>query len=214
MGEWKVEHRRGTAADFHEFVPPPGRALWVVDLTEPALVLGSTQSAASIDAETASRLGVTVARRHSGGGAVWLHPGQSVWVDITIPSDDSLWVDDVPSSMGWLGEVFVNALAGVQETVVHRAAYEPTELARTVCFGGLAPGEVVASGGKLVGISQRRTREGARFQCVAYTTWSTEPWVDVIADASIRNEARTLRVAELAVNTDQFVDRLLNSLPR
>ena len=213
MGEWNVENWRGTAAGFHEFVPSPQRAVWVVELTEPALVLGSTQSTDSIDASAASRLGFAVARRHSGGGAVWLHPTQSVWVDVTIPRDDSLWVDDVPSSMGWLGAAIVGALNGVQEAEVHRGAYEPTELARTVCFGGLAPGEVVTSGGKLAGISQRRTRDGARFQCVAYTTWTTEPWVEAIADDVIRESASALDVAELAMNTDQFVGRLLNSLP-
>lgn len=85
MGEWNVENWRGTAADFHEFVPSSQRAVWVVELTEPALVLGSTQSTDGVDASAASRLGFAVARRHSGGGAVWLHPTQSVWVDVTIP---------------------------------------------------------------------------------------------------------------------------------
>lgn len=213
MGEWTVERWRGTAAGFHEFTPPSRRAVWVVDLAEPALVLGSTQSIDSVDHAVAGASGVTIARRHSGGGAVWLHPDQSVWVDITIPRDDPLWVDDVPSSMGWLGDVFVGALAGVQEAIVHHGSYEPTVLARTVCFGGLAPGEVVSGGAKLVGISQRRTREGARFQCVAYTTWSTEPWVDAIVDPVIRESARALHVAEIAVDIDQLVNRLVQSLP-
>lgn len=213
MNEWNVEHWRGTAADFHQFVPPSRRALWVVELTEPALVLGSAQPPHSVDAAVAARLGVTVARRHSGGGAVWLHPEQSVWVDVTIARDDPQWVDDVPSSMRWLGDTFVDALRDVQDVRTHEAPYRATDLARTVCFGGLAPGEVVASGEKLVGISQRRTRDGARFQCVAYTSWVVEPWVDVVSDVSIREETRMLAVAELAVNTEQFISRLLRSLP-
>lgn len=213
MGDWKTENWRGTAADFHEFVPPSGRAVWVVELTEPALVLGSTQSTDTIDAAGASRLGVTLARRHSGGGAVWLHPDQSVWVDVTIPRDDPQWVDDVPSSMNWLGDAVVRALDDAQGARTHTARYEATDLARTVCFGGLAPGEVVAGGAKLVGISQRRTREGARFQCVAYRTWTTEPWAEVIADVTIREQVRSLEVAELAVGADQFVSSLLRSLP-
>jgi lipoate-protein ligase A len=37
-----------------------------------------------------------------------------------------------------------------------------------VCFAGLGPGEVSAGGRKLVGISQRRTRAAARFQCAVH----------------------------------------------
>lgn len=214
MSEWTVEHWRGTASDFHEMVLPATRAVWVVELSAPALVLGSSQREDTIDRDAAQRLGVPLARRHSGGGAVWLNPRQSVWVDITIPRDDPLWVDDVSSSMNWLGSCIAGALAGAHEAHVHAATYEATDLARAVCFGALAPGEVADDTGKLVGISQRRTREGARFQCVAYTEWDTEPWVDVIADASIRDLTRALRVAELALPGDDFVARLTQSLPR
>jgi hypothetical protein len=42
-----------------------------------------------------------------------------------------------------------------------------------VCFAGLGPGEVTAGlgGAKVVGISQRRTRAGARFQCAVPLAW-------------------------------------------
>ena len=214
MNDWAVEQWRGTAADFHDFVPPSRRAVWVVDLTEPALVLGSTQSVDTIDPAAASRLGISVAKRHSGGGAVWLHPEESVWIDVTIPRDDPEWVDDVPPSMQWLGKAFVDTLEGSVDAAVHRAPYDPTLFARTVCFGGLAPGEVVAGGAKLIGISQRRTRDGARFQCVAYSTWSTEPWAELIVDPDVRDATRELVIAEIPVSSERFVELLVQSLPR
>ena len=40
-----------------------------------------------------------------------------------------------------------------------------------VCFAGLGPGEVTVGGAKVVGISQRRTRHAARFQCAALLRW-------------------------------------------
>ena len=40
-----------------------------------------------------------------------------------------------------------------------------------VCFAGLGPGEVTVDGRKVVGISQRRTRAWARFQCAALGRW-------------------------------------------
>jgi hypothetical protein len=48
-------------------------------------------------------------------------------------------------------------------------------LSDVVCFAGLGPGEVTIGGRKAVGISQRRTREAARFQCVAYERWDPAP---------------------------------------
>ena len=40
-----------------------------------------------------------------------------------------------------------------------------------ICFAGVGPGEVLIDGAKVVGISQRRTRAGARFQCAVLRTW-------------------------------------------
>jgi hypothetical protein len=49
-----------------------------------------------------------------------------------------------------------------------------------VCFAGIGPGEVVTGDDKLVGISQRRSRAGARYQCAVHTTWSPQALVDLL----------------------------------
>jgi lipoate-protein ligase A len=51
-----------------------------------------------------------------------------------------------------------------------------------VCFSGLGPGEVHAGGRKVVGISQRRTRGWARFQCAAYLRWDPDALVALLAE--------------------------------
>jgi lipoate-protein ligase A len=61
--------------------------------------------------------------------------------------------------------VWAAALGG---GAVHRAGVSDRDAARVVCFAAVGPGEVVRDGAKVLGISQRRTRHGARFQCVAY----------------------------------------------
>jgi hypothetical protein len=44
-----------------------------------------------------------------------------------------------------------------------------------VCWSGLGTGEVVdAAGAKVVGVSQRRTRDAARFQSMAHLVWHPE----------------------------------------
>ena len=51
---------------------------------------------------------------------------------------------------------------------VHDGPMAGGRWAELVCFAGLGPGEVLVAGRKLVGISQRRTRHGSRFQCMVH----------------------------------------------
>jgi lipoate---protein ligase len=139
------------------------RSVWIHDVSAPALVLGSSQRPEIVDDATIGS--IEVVRRNSGGGAVLLIPGDVVWVDVLIPTGDPLWNDDVSRASHWLGDVWVAAL-GFGE--VHRGSMVRTPWSSFVCFAGLGPGEVTVDGRKLVGISQRRTRAGARFQCAVY----------------------------------------------
>jgi hypothetical protein len=68
-----------------------------------------------------------------------------------------------------------------------------------VCFGGLGTGEVVdADGRKLVGISQRRTRAGARFQCMAHAIWEPERLVGLLALAPDERSDAASALADVA----------------
>ncbi len=113
---------------------------------------------------------VPVVERPSGGGAVLLRP-DDLWIDLVITPDDPLWDDDVRRAAHWVGEVWAAAIGG--DALVHRGGMARTEYADRVCFAGLGPGEVTAGldGPKLVGVSQRRTRAAARFQCLALRDW-------------------------------------------
>jgi lipoate-protein ligase A len=181
---WRVERAHGSAASFHEreMVEPVERSVWVFTVSHPALVLGSTQSLAIVDAAAAAAAGAEVVRRRSGGGAVLLVPGESLWVDVVLPRGDELWDDDVGTATHWLGGVWVRALSacGVEATL-HTGSMVHTSWSRLVCFAGIGPGEVLVAGRKAVGISQRRTRAGARFQCVAHHRWPGEELVALLA---------------------------------
>lgn len=174
-GGWVVEHHRGSATEFHGRPLPeePVRAVWWFEVDRPALVLGSTQPDGVVDRGAVEAGGVEVARRRSGGGAVWLAPGEVTWVDVVLPSSDPLWDPDVSRSSRWLGDAWVRALAtlGHPGAEVHRGAMVDNEWSKLVCFAGLAPGEVTLRGRKVVGVSQRRTRAGARFQCAVLHRW-------------------------------------------
>lgn len=159
----------GTVAEIHARDPFTGpeavaapTVLWC-DFTDAALVLGSAQRDDVVDTDALARDGVPLVRRRSGGGAVLLEPGSVVWIDLAVPAGTPGWPDDVRASMVAAGDVWAAAL-GLPGLHVH-ASMDPTAWSPLVCFAGLGPGEVVTAGGaKLVGLSQRRTRHGARIQ--------------------------------------------------
>ena len=160
---------RGTPAELHSReIDWSRRSVTICEATSTAVVLGSTQSGPPPDE-------VPVVRRRSGGGAVWVASGDPLWVDVVVPRDDPRWDDDVGRAFWWLGEAWAAALGPAAE--VHRGALCTSPWSRQVCFAGLGPGEVTIAGRKVVGIAQRRTRDGALFQCAVHRTWDPAPLV-------------------------------------
>jgi lipoate-protein ligase A len=157
--------------------------VWLFEPDRPALVLGSGQRSspppatggvhpAVLDEALAAREGVDIVRRRSGGAAVLLEPGGVVWADVIVPRGHALWDDDVGRATWWVGAWWQRALAtlGV-DTEVHRGAMVRNRWSSVICFAGIGPGEVLAGGRKVVGVSQRRTRSMARFQTAALLHW-------------------------------------------
>jgi lipoate---protein ligase len=219
-GGWQVERATGSAADFHarDLPADPVRTVSVLEVDRPALVLGSTQPAADVDGEALRAAGVELVRRHSGGGAVLLVPGESLWVEAVLPRGDPLWDEDVGRSFGWLGRVWVEALADLGvDARAHAGPLSCTAWSRRVCFGGVGSGEVTVEGRKAVGIAQRRRRPGARFQCALLRRWSAG---EVVALLALPPEERAQAAADLDaaavgldLDPDRVVERLLARFP-
>jgi lipoate-protein ligase A len=172
---WQIERHSGSAREFHgrEIEMVSARTVWVFEPQAMALALGSTQSIDDVDMLAADRLDVDVMHRRSGGGAVLIDPGSTLWIDVVIPTDDPLWTNDVSVAPVWLGRVWAAAIGrvGRDGAIVHEAAMRSTHRSGVVCFDGIGPGEVLV-GAKTVGISQRRTRTCARFQTIALLGWN------------------------------------------
>ena len=211
-----VERFRGTAAELHAMeLPGDGRRhVWLLESTDTALVLGSTQGADVVDEAAATAAGVDIVRRRSGGGAVWVGPGDPIWVDVILPRRDPLWTDDVGRAFLPIGRAWSAALdeVGIVDTAVHDGPMVGTEWSDLVCFSGTGPGEVLRDGRKIVGISQRRTRDGARFQCAIPRHWDPEPLRAVLRDpppaaaiAAVGSGVGDLASADLV---DAFVSHL------
>jgi lipoate-protein ligase A len=146
------------------------------------VVLGSTQRAEVVDVTALRARGVELARRRSGGGAVFLGPGAQLWLDVWIPRGDPLWAGDVSVAAEWVGAWWTAALAdlGQHGFAVHRGRSVPGDLGDLVCFAGRGPGEVFHGARKVVGLSQWRAREGALFSSCAYLRWEPELLLDLL----------------------------------
>lgn len=216
---YRIVRSRSTAGDFHaRTVPvPASREIWRHEVTAQALVLGSTQDQSDVDVQACRRAGVEVVRRRSGGGAVLLVPGEVTWLDVIVPAAAPGWSDDVHGPMVWLGNGLATAIAratGIDDLVVHDAAMRSTPWSRLVCFDGLGAGEVLLEGNKLVGISQRRTRDAARLQCCWYSEYDPQRLVALLDPAAGRPAAADLApVATLpAESADAIVRELAAAL--
>lgn len=201
-----VEHvDRGDVASFHRRELPDGGPprLWWFRPGRSAVVLGSTQDDSILDLDECVRLGLDVVKRRSGGGVVLIGPDATVWLDVLLPRTHALWDDDIGRATWWVGETWAEALAelGIDQPVVHRGGLESSELSRVVCFAGRGPGEVFVGRTKLVGISQRRTREWARFQCALSLRWDVTSLAAALAPSSITPDSL------LGLGSDLDVDR-------
>jgi lipoate-protein ligase A len=185
MPSWHVRQIAGDVGAFHtRELPRHQRIATFFSADAPTLVLGSSQADESVNTEAAARQGIDVARRRSGGGGVLLWPGEFVWLDLEIPEGDELWSDDVGRSMWWVGELWRSALAPYEPAAtVHRGRLMRSRWSADVCFAGTGPGELMVGTAKLVGISQRRTRDAARFQTMVHLRWRPDVVASLVAES-------------------------------
>lgn len=212
-GTWAIDRFRGTAGDLHALAVPEGAVprIWVLDVAGPAVVLGSTQRDDVVDRAAARAAGVEVARRRSGGGAVWVAPGDPHWIDVIVPRGHPLWTDDVAAAFLPVGRAWQAALAsvGIEHTRLHEHRLECGPLGGTVCFAGRGPGEVLLGDRKVVGISQRRTRAAARFQCAVPVRWDPAPLAALLTAPVVGDE---LAGVGAGVGSDITGDELVAAL--
>lgn len=176
MLPFRQEQAHGSAGVLHGWSPPTDPIVTVrrCRADRAALVLGSRQGEELLDPAGVTGAGLEIVRRASGGGIVLVDDTVAVWVDVWLPAGASSVTSDVRGSMEAVGSAWLTALAAadpdlaghlsIHEGPVSRGAWE-----ELLCFAGLGPGEVLLDGRKLVGLSQRRTREWSRVQCQVFT---------------------------------------------
>ncbi len=197
-----------------------GRRVVLRQVERPTVVLGSTQPGTVVDAERASRAGVAVVRRRSGGGAVLLRPQAQVWADLWVPRDDPLWSVEPRASAILVGEWWARAL-GSRGLGVHRGASVPAPApgSDVICFAGIGPGEVTWRGRKVVGLAQWRSREGVLVHGCAYRRWDAAAIADLVSRPLPTRRALASAIQDAGAGLDDLVpaswseDDLLAALP-
>ena len=214
-----VQQLHCSASEQHARTFTPERSVFDVRIRQTALVLGSRQTPDLVDADACARGNIEVVRRRSGGGVVFLEPGEHVWLDVVVPRADAMWSDDVAQASWWLGDVWVQTLhsLGMSDVSVHRESLSSDAWGDLLCFAGVGPGEVVQQGtetlSKVVGISQRRTREYARFQCTIYTKWNPHDVEMYVVNTPGNLDEIAHRVATVQADQQAIVDTFVSHLP-
>ncbi len=201
---WDVRRARGEPAGLFDHQWPDRRTVWVLEPTSTAVVLGSTQP------ESIVVPGTPAVRRRSGGGAVLMEAGGMVWVDVFVPAGDPLWEVDVGRAFAWLGSAWADVIPGAR---AHDGPLVTTPWSALVCFAGLGAGEVTVDGAKVVGMSQRRTRAGALFQCAALLEWRPDRLLERLALTDDERRRGGEELAGVARGTPADPDALLRHLP-
>lgn len=163
----------GTVAELHaRAMPTEGEApeLWVMQPSAPAIAMGSSQRPALFDESRLAAHGVELAPRRSGGGAVFIDPARTVWIDLLAPRSSRWWSSELSQNFMMVGAAWQQALASLAvDTDLCAEAPRRTEAAALACWAGRGWGELTVGPdhAKVVGLSQRRTRWGCRVQAMA-----------------------------------------------
>lgn len=218
-----VVRRRASAAELHGVDPfdlHVDTAPWllVCEFTRPAVVLGSRQDRSVLDLDACEAGGFEIVRRRSGGGVVVLRPGEMVWIDLVVPAGSGGVPDDVRGSMIWAGERWASALAAcglaTSATAVHRGGMVGGPWSDLLCFAGLGPGEILEGDRKLVGLSQRRTRHGARIQGLVHRRARVDEDVTLLARPHPPGSPAPLAEIGTSADHEALVTALVAALAR
>lgn len=168
---WELDHRCGSVPELLALdEPQPDRLVARIHtVSRPALVIGSSQDLSVVDQLRTNALGIDLVKRRSGGGAVFLAPSRQVWFDFFVPAGGPLWQDDVIKAAEWVGLLWasVAALFTDVKPVIHSGGLKADRWGKLVCFASIGPGEVLISGRKAIGVSQRRNRYRTHIQTSA-----------------------------------------------
>ena len=191
LNNWKIETKYTETALAHEANLKDWETptIWVIEPKDTCLVLGKSEREKSyLNFEYIRENNLNLTTRQSGGGAVLVDPQDILWVDVFVPKNSQLWESDIAKASIGIGNAWNQALKEVKvSSSVYTGEFLRSTLSDLVCFAGKGPGEIFREGKKILGISQRRSKLGTRFQCALVIEWNPDHLIGAFNTVSIPN---------------------------
>lgn len=149
------------AAALAQPIEAPAISVWAY--TAPAVVLGRSQRLTTEIAQRAATAGIQLRSSPTGGGAVLAGPWM-LGAAVLLPPDHPSIAPSIPQTFRWFGLAHAAWLRGHGVDAMATSAPAPAqpgdEELDWACFASVSHWEVVAGGGKIVGLAQARRRSG------------------------------------------------------
>ncbi len=202
LNNWRIETKYTETALAHEASLKDWETptIWLIEPKDTCLVLGrSEREKPYLNFEYIRENNLNLTTRQSGGGAVLVDPQDILWVDVFIPKDSQFWEDDIAKASIRIGNAWKAALKEVKvSSSVYKGKFLRSELSDLVCFAGKGPGEIFREDKKMLGISQRRSKFGTRFQCALIIEWNPNHLIGAFNKVPIPNFEEEITAAGIA----------------
>ncbi len=153
-------------------------SLEIVSLLKPALILGSNQDGTVFDERTLLDSKVEIARRKSGGSAVYVSPLDFYWLNVNIPSSKNSHHFDIRKTCVAVGRSIFRSLEDELKDVGRcfhlNETFNVNLPGKIYCFFSKGPGEIFFNEAKCVGLSMRTSKYGSTAQIGIYRKFDTE----------------------------------------
>ena len=219
LNSWRIETKYSETALAHEAsLDEWGKpTIWIIEPKDSCLVLGKSQRGKPfLDLSYLEEQGINLTVRQSGGGAVLVSPSDMLWVDIFVPERSKFWIGDIAKASVWIGGIWRDALKLLDvECSLFEGKFSRSAVSDLICFAGKGPGELFVGGKKILGISQRRSKSGTRFQCALIINWKPEHMIAAYSSAPIPNLEKLISSAGIGSGCEKSnaLEAFLSALP-
>ena len=219
LDSWTIETKYSEPALAHEANLEEWQkpTIWIIEPKDTCLVLGKSQRGrAFLNLSYLEEQNINLTVRQSGGGAVLVSPEDMLWVDIFIPQRSKFWIPDIAKASIGIGKIWHDALKRLDlECSLFDQKFSRSEASDLICFISRAAGELFVGNRKILGISQRRSKFGTRFQCALIINWKPEQMIAAYRSCPIPDLDKLISTAGIGIRCEKqnALDAFLSALP-
>ena len=189
----------------------------------PGIVLGFSQKEEILNPQGLRTHKLPVYHRRAGGTAV-LVGSHLLGLDVVLPANHPLVLNDLVESYRWFGETWVRALrlldvetrvvppgeAHAQRALARQEEHRAHEsILRRACYASSSSYEVVVGTRKIVGLDMIRRRSGSLLQAGVLLSWETETLAQLLGHTPAEQALLRRELPQRAVGLDELSGRVV-----